>query len=114
MKVAIPSWQGRVSPVLDVACNLLLIDVENGQEVKRVKRKLAYADPFARAQHISQYGADMLICGAISEPLEITLQSAGVRVLANICGPIEDVLNALLNDSLLNSVFLMPGCDDRR
>jgi len=29
MKVAIPHWQGRISPVFDVAGALLLVDVAN-------------------------------------------------------------------------------------
>ena len=114
MKVAIPYWQGRVSPVFDVAQNLLLADVENGQVIKRVNIMLNNSDSYNRAQHILQLGAETVICGAISESFEISLQSVGVRVLSNVCGPIEDILKAFINKTLANSDFLMPGFNTRR
>jgi len=35
MKVAIPIWNGRVSPVMDTACRLLVVDFADGREVSR-------------------------------------------------------------------------------
>jgi len=109
MKLAIPYWHGRVSPVFDVAQNVLLVDVEKEREIKRVTRSLDNRDLFNRAQYVLQLGAQMIICGAISEAFLMMLQSAGVRVVSNVCGPIDDVLEAFLNDTLTNSDFCMPG-----
>ena len=39
MRIVIPQWQGRVSPVFDVAVNLLLIDIEEGRDVRNVVGK---------------------------------------------------------------------------
>ena len=113
MKVVIPSWHGRVSPVFDVACNFLVVDIENGREVKRASKMLGCKDLLTRIKYVSQLGTDVLICGAISWPLEITLHAAGVQVIAYICGPVDDVLKAFLDDTLRNNAFLMPGCYDR-
>ena len=114
MKVAIPYWQGRVSPVFDVAQNLLLADVENGREITRVKRTLKNSDSFNRVQDILQFGVKLVICGAVSEQFLVLLQSAGVGVISNVCGPIEDVLKAFLKGTLTNSDFFMPGFNNRR
>ena len=114
MKVAIPYWQGRVSPVFDVAQNLQLVDVENGREIMRAKRTLKNSDSFNRAQHILQFDVKLVICCAISEPFEVSLQSAGVGVISNVCGPIEDVLKAFLNGTLADSDLFMPGFNNRR
>ena len=35
MKIAIPYWAGRVSPVFDVAKHLLVAEIDNDAEVKR-------------------------------------------------------------------------------
>ncbi len=110
MRIAISYLQDRVSPVFDVATRILLVDIEKGQEVRRNKRALVQTDSLARAQSVSQFGADVLICGAISWPLENALSSMGVQVIACICGPIEDVIRAFFKEKLAESVFIMPGC----
>ena len=43
MKAAIPIWQGRVSPVFDVAERLLVVDHEDGMESGRHEEALAAA-----------------------------------------------------------------------
>jgi len=114
MKVALPHWQSRISPVLDVAGNLLVIEVERGRETSRIEKKLLHQDPFSRAREISGLGVEILICGAISWPLEMALSAAGVQVIPHTCGPLEDVVKAFLNDGLCADSFLMPGCCGRR
>ena len=114
MKVAIPHWQGRVSPVFDVAGNLLLVDVANGQEQTRQDVRLETDDLQARASSLAELGADVLICGAISWPLEMALSVAGLEVIPQTCGNVEDVLAAFLNGGLDQNAFLMPGCCGRR
>ena len=114
MRIAIPSWQGRVSPVFDVAKILLLVDVEGSRELGRNERSVVHANPLARAREVAELGANVLICGAISRPLEMGLTSAGVRVIAQTCGPVDDVLGAFLDGQLTNNAFLMPGCRGRR
>jgi predicted Fe-Mo cluster-binding NifX family protein len=114
MRVAIPRWQGRVSPVLDSACELVVLDIEAGQEVRREERQLGRTDPLARAQEIAELGADTVICGAISAAMEARLVSAGLRVIGFTCGPLDEVLGAFLNGDLTRQAFVMPGCEEWR
>jgi predicted Fe-Mo cluster-binding NifX family protein len=110
MKIAIPQWRHRVSPVLDESHELLIVHMETGKEVRRTKEKLMHDDPLHRARHISGLGVDVLICGAVSSILEIALISAGVQVISCKCGAINDVVDAYKNNKLKDSLFLMPGC----
>lgn len=114
MKVAISTWEGRVSPVLDVAKRLVVIDVEDGTEARRTEADVEESQLAARARRIRALGVDVLICGAVSWPLEGTLTSAGIRLIPQICGPVEDVLRAFLAGQLPDEAFLMPGCCGRR
>jgi predicted Fe-Mo cluster-binding NifX family protein len=114
MRVGIPTWDGHVSPVLDVARHLLVVDVEGNTEVSRNEAELAQARLGARAEQIRRLGVEVLICGAVSWPLEAMLASSGVRVIPQICGPVKDVLRAFLVGQLPNEAFLMPGCCGRR
>ena len=113
MRIAVPYWQGRVSPVFDVARNILLVEVQNGLELRRNKKPLVQKDLLGRAKRVSQFGVDVLICGAISRLSELTLSSLEVKVIAYICGPVEDVIKAFLSDRLTENSFLMPGCRGR-
>jgi predicted Fe-Mo cluster-binding NifX family protein len=110
MKVAIPQWRGRVSPVFDVAGSLLLVDVNDGQELQREESALTASDPLKRAKQVSRLGTDVLICGAISWPLEVALSSDGVQVIPFTCGTVEEVLAAFVNGQLTSHAFSMPGC----
>lgn len=114
MRIAIPSWQGRVSPVFDTAGKVLVVDVENGRELQREDWPLTKTDVLARAGEFLKLGADTLVCGAISAPLEAALVSSGVRVFGFVCGPVEEILAAFLEGRLSRQAFFMPGCGGRR
>jgi len=114
MKVAVPHWQDRISPVFDVAGHVLLVDMEGNREIGRQEETLPGNDPWSRAAALSQMRAEVLICGAVSWPLEAAIRSAGIRVITNICGPVETVLEAFRKGQLLENLFLMPGCCGRR
>jgi len=114
MKLAIPEWRGRVSPVFDVARNLLLVEVQDGSEQGRRRVHLAERETGPRANCVVGLGVDVLVCGAISWPLEMLLGAAGIRVISQTCGDVEQVLSAFIADGLNPNAFLMPGCCRRR
>jgi predicted Fe-Mo cluster-binding NifX family protein len=114
MRIAIPQWQNRVSPVFDVAANLLLIEVTDDREIRRQEVAMTATDPTQRAQQVAQLPADVLICGAISWPLELALRSLGVKVISQICGQVDEVMRCFLSGDLVNDAFRMPGCCGRR
>ena len=99
-----------ISPVFDVARSLLLIDIEAGREVGRREEAIEETRIVARATHVARLAVGVLICGAISRPLEMMLVSAGVQVIPHTCGSVEDVLRAYLSGRLLDQAYLMPGC----
>lgn len=114
MRIGIPTWRGRISPVFDVAGNLLLVDAQEGRVTRREEAAVGASDLAARAKRVAELGTNVLICGALSWPLEAMLASAGVRVIPQTCGPVEDVLRAFLSGQLTQQAFLMPGCRGRR
>ncbi len=110
MRLAISHWQNRVSPVFDVADRLLLIDLIDNVESERRDVTLKDNSVSGRARCVSHFGIDTLICGAISRPLELALSNAGVEVLAQTCGEIDQVFNAYRADRLQHPKYRMPGC----
>jgi predicted Fe-Mo cluster-binding NifX family protein len=100
MKIAIPKWHGRVSPVFDVASHVLIVEVVNGQEKNRAQASLSTEDPLERAKSLAMLGVEILICSRVSITVEMALASQGIKVLQNICGEVEEVLEAYTDGSL--------------
>lgn len=100
---------GHVSPVFDVARNLLIVSIKNGQTEDREEVGLQTTDPFLRAQELENLRVDIVVCGAISQVYETALSAKGIKVIGSICGPLEEVLWAFLDGMLEDARFLMPG-----
>ncbi len=110
MKVAIPIWQGRVSPVFDVARHLQVFEIEAGS-ARQVRDLDCDGDGFSqRVARLAETGTAVLICGAISRPLEMAVTAAGIQVIAQTCGDVQDVADAYAKGHLTTETFLMPGC----
>ncbi len=110
MRFAVPIWEGRVSPVFDVATQLLVVEVIAGEAAFTEEHRIWGAD---RAGAVAELGIDLLICGAISRQLEDSLLASGVGVIAEVRGPVNDVIRAYLAGSIIQPSFLMPGCHGR-
>ena len=110
MRIAIPTWLGNVSPVLDVARNLLVVDVEASEERSRRQEPLAGSDVWSQVARLRALGLDVLICGAVSQHLEQALVSSGIKVYSQVCGGVDEVLRAFLAGRIGDPAFLMPGC----
>ena len=85
----------------------------DGPPVRRQLR-IADVDPVDKAKRIVELDASVLICGAVSWSLEAMLASAGMRVIPNTCGLLDEVVNAFYSGYLTEQAFLMPGCPGRR
>lgn len=113
MKVALTTWNGRISPVLDVARHIVIIEVEDGRPTARREESLPGVDPLSQGERLAALGLQVLICGAVSSPLAALLASRGIRVVGFTAGAVEDVLDAWLAGRLPDPAMTMPGCCGR-
>ena len=114
-KLVITEHSGRISPVFDVASTVQIIEFEDGKEaVARVQIPLRSTDPLLRAKEVCGLGASVIICGAISRPLEEALLTSGLKVFSFLCGQIDEVVAAFLSGRFPAASFAMPGCCGRR
>jgi predicted Fe-Mo cluster-binding NifX family protein len=97
-----------------VAQHLLLVDLDGQTEARRQETFVEDTEFGARVRRLAKLGVDVLICGAISAPLEAMLIGLGIRVIPHTCGATDDVLNAFMQGRLPDEAFLMPGCCRRR
>lgn len=110
MKIAIPIWEEKVSPVFDTALKLLVVNIDNNREESRFFYPIDEEDITRKCQRIRRLELDTLICGAVSQPFLQMLLSSGLDVIQEISGPAEDVLKAYLEGKIFQPRFLMPGC----
>ena len=100
----------RISPVFDVAGRLLVLDIQDGRELGRSEVSLDHAELSQRADQLATCGVEVLICGGVSQMLEMALAGKGIQTIARICGQVEEVIQAFLAGRLVDQKFLMPGC----
>jgi predicted Fe-Mo cluster-binding NifX family protein len=109
MRIAISIWEDKISPLLDTASKLLVIENEIQKESSRYEVYLLKQDIFKRCRFIGNLNIDVLICGAVSRQFSEMLEASGIEVLSGISGPADDVLEAYQQGTLVHSEFIMPG-----
>jgi predicted Fe-Mo cluster-binding NifX family protein len=114
MKIAIPVWQNSVSTVFDFANKLLLAEVGQENAINRMQVDLPDEPLPQKISRLRALDVDLLICGAISQPLAFMVMGAGIEVLPYVTGQIDDVLEAYISGRLMATRFLMPGCKRRK
>ena len=93
---------------------MLVVEIDSGVEQARQDVVFDVEAPQARAARLIETGANVLVCGAISWPLEMAIAAAGIEVIPQICGDVTSVLAAFIEGRLDQGAFLMPGCCGRR
>jgi predicted Fe-Mo cluster-binding NifX family protein len=109
MRIAISIWEERISPLLDTASKLLIIEKETQEESSRYDVYLLKQDISKKCRFIQSLNIDVLICGGVSRQFLEMLKAAGIEVISGISGLAQDVLEAYQQGVPLNSEFFMPG-----
>ena len=110
MKIAIPVWDERVSPVFDVARSIRIVDIVDGAVVDVSNREL---ESEQRTATLIKLGVDLVVCSAISIPLESTLWVSGVEVIPDTCGGAGEIIQALASGDRTLKRFRSPGNNRR-
>lgn len=108
MRIGIPIWEDKVSPVLDTALKLQVVEVENQKIASRSLYHLDEHDLNRRCARIRGMDIDIIICGAVSHPFLRMLMASGIDVIREISGTAEEVLETYLQGKLFDSHFIMP------
>jgi predicted Fe-Mo cluster-binding NifX family protein len=114
MKIAIPTWNGRVSPVFDTASRLLVVETTGESETARFETDISEHFLPSKSMRLTGLEIDTLICGAISRPLAAMITTAGITLIPWISGQVDEVLQAFLSNTLFDPRFIMPGCASPR
>ena len=108
-RVALSQWEQRIAPVFDVARQLQLVEIADGQVRQTSAGAFSGDFPMERALYLRDWRADTLLCGAISRPVHEMIGAYGIRVVPFVAGEIDEVLQAWLDGMLASDRFAMPG-----
>jgi predicted Fe-Mo cluster-binding NifX family protein len=109
MKIAIPVWEDKVSPVLDTASRLMVVELDEEGPKSQFEIYMDERDLSRRCLRIQDLCVDTLICGAVTRHFSELLKASGIKLIQGISGQPEAVLNAYLDGTLAHSKYLMPG-----
>lgn len=113
IRIAIPIFHHRVSPVLDTCTRLLIIDFEGQIEVNRQEVAFDIYSPSTRFEILKKLNLNTIICSGISEAFDRMLQSVGIKIICGIAGEVEKIVEAFRCDRVECSTFRMPGYKGR-
>jgi predicted Fe-Mo cluster-binding NifX family protein len=106
MRIAIPVWNERVSPVFDVSRAVRIVDITEGSVTHETHHPL---EREVRASTLFKLGVDLVICAAISTPLETTLKLSGIEVIPDTCGTVAEIVEAFASGDEELKRFRSPG-----
>ena len=109
VRVAIPIFRSRVSPVFDSCTRVLLIDIEHNQEIERSEIYLDKLSLTKRMAVLQKSKVKTIICGGISDMLQNMLQGIKICLITGIAGEVDQIVSAYLSERLNKPQFLMPG-----
>lgn len=109
MRIALPIWENRISPVLDTAKQLLVVDVDGDKETSREIHTLPAVSLVHRIETLGHLGVDLLVCSAITRPLFIELTKSGIRIIPNVCGDADEIIKCIIAGEPIEARFAMPG-----
>ncbi|MGA1867371.1 MAG: NifB/NifX family molybdenum-iron cluster-binding protein [bacterium] len=110
MRIGIPIYHSRVSPVFDFSHRLVIAEGDKeGMKKSRKEIILSGLEFHERAKTLKEAGIEIIICAGISGMLMKELFSLGIEVLSGIVGDVEEVLVAYEQGKLNESRFFMPG-----
>lgn len=108
--LVVPTFRGRVAPVLDTCTCLMVMDLNKIPPAMR-EVQVGATTISGRTQELLHLGVSVIICGALSDPYFSLLKGKGIWMICGIAGDVEVVVAAFLDGTLARPCFLMPGAD---
>jgi predicted Fe-Mo cluster-binding NifX family protein len=110
MKTAFSVWDNRIAPVFDVAQQIHLVETKAGRIVSEKLEALADDMPVQKVACLAELGVDILVCGAVSRPLQEMIAAYDIRIIPFVAGDLREVIEAWLAGKREIALFAMPGC----
>lgn len=108
MKLALVIFEDRISVVFDNSSQLLLVSIKDNLVESTKEINFSALCTVEMIEILKGESVRILICGAISEFMQQTIEKNKIKVIPWISGPVEKVLDAWVNGTM--EELVMPGC----
>lgn len=109
MKAALSIWNDRIAPVFDVSRRVRIVETAACKAVRQYDLPLPDEAAGPRAARLAQWGLGVLICGAISSPMERLISAHGISVIPFVAGDVKDIIRTWVEGTFSQRAFSMPG-----
>lgn len=109
MKIAMPVWENQVSTVLDFSETLLIVDIEERIIKNEAHFDWSLCNDTLKLSLMQEEGVKVLLCGAVSKPMQIMLENSGINLISGLRGHKDVILAAYLDGTLHEDSFRLPG-----
>jgi predicted Fe-Mo cluster-binding NifX family protein len=109
VRVAVPIFRSRVSPVFDSSTRVIIIDVEHNKETKRDEIYLDKMSLVERVSVLQKSKVTTIVCGGISNVFRNMLEKGKIGLITGIAGKVDQVLVAYLSENLNDPKFHLSG-----
>lgn len=100
MKVAIPIFLDRISPRLDCARKLLILEIEKDRLVDKRELDISQWAPDEKIVYLNRMGISQLICGGIRLEDLSGLHRFGIQVASPFYGEVDTIIKEYLSRRL--------------
>lgn len=108
MKLALVVFEDRISAVFDNSSQLLLVSIKDNLVESTKEINFSALCIVEMIGILKDESAKILICGAISEFMQQTIEKSSMKVIPWISGSVEKVLDAWMKGTM--EELVMPGC----
>ncbi|PKL17908.1 MAG: hypothetical protein CVV49_08630 [Spirochaetae bacterium HGW-Spirochaetae-5] len=98
--IAMPVFEERISPLLDVSERFVLFEVKNKRVTQRIVINVNAETDRMRIQKLKELGVALIISGAVSRFLSFIISDIGIRHISWISGPVDEAIESFLNGTL--------------
>lgn len=109
MNVAFPINHQIIAATFDFATQLLVVTYRNKKILNKTIVDIDEPLPSLRAARLKRLHIDILICGAISNPLATMVWHLNINIISGISGDVEIVLKEFLHSSNNLFHYTLPG-----
>ena len=109
LRVVIPIFRSRVSPIFDACVRALLLDIDHGRVIEKKEIYLDKLTLSERFKLLRQADVRVVVCGYISDIFCDILSKENIKVINGIAGGVDEVVAAFIDGCLDDQVFHMPG-----
>jgi len=114
VKVAIPQFNGRVSPRFDYAPDFLILRLEDNKELDRKVISTRGLGPWRMIHLLEAEEVEAVVCGGIENFWAENLERGGIRIYPWVSGEIENVIHLLCQGKMRPNIMVYPRARCRR